>query len=146
MKFHPTIPHLEDYWSLRESIWQLHPYWHANDSTKKWTEPLKIKRFSNCDEMGGLATSNIFISIVQGLPCFLFFLSEKVMPLLPWIIRRYPGGLLNVCYNALDRHVEDGHGDQVALIHDSPITKSAPKSLTYRELLEMVRTSKIFLF
>jgi propionyl-CoA synthetase len=34
----------------------------------------------------------------------------------------FPGGSLNTCYNALDRHVEAGRGDQAALIYDSPVT------------------------
>ena len=36
--------------------------------------------------------------------------------------RWYAGGLLNTCYNALDRHVERGRADQLALIYDSPVT------------------------
>ncbi len=36
--------------------------------------------------------------------------------------RWFAGGQLNTCYNALDRHVEAGHGDQTALIWDSPVT------------------------
>ncbi|PSN49136.1 Acyl-CoA synthetase short-chain family member 3, partial [Blattella germanica] len=34
------------------------------------------------------------------------------------------GGELNACYNAVDRHVEAGNGNKVALIHDSPVTKT----------------------
>ncbi len=40
---------------------------------------------------------------------------------------------VNGCYNAVDRHVENGRGDQVAIIHDSPITNSQAK-ITYAEL------------
>ena len=40
---------------------------------------------------------------------------------------------VNTCYNAVDRHVENGRGDQVAVIHDSPITNSQTK-ITYSEL------------
>ncbi|MEM9579360.1 MAG: propionate-CoA ligase PrpE [Pseudomonadota bacterium] len=40
---------------------------------------------------------------------------------------------VNTCYNAVDRHVENGRGDQVAIIHDSPITGTQSK-LTYAEL------------
>jgi propionyl-CoA synthetase len=47
--------------------------------------------------------------------------------------RWFAGGELNTCHNALDRHVEAGRGDQVALIHDSPVTGSQ-RSLTYHEL------------
>ena len=36
--------------------------------------------------------------------------------------RWFPGGEVNTCYNALDRHVENGRADQVALIYDSPVT------------------------
>ena len=32
------------------------------------------------------------------------------------------GGEINTCYNAVDRHVEGGLGQQPALIYDSPVT------------------------
>lgn len=51
--------------------------------------------------------------------------------------RWFADGLLNVCHNAIDRHVDAGHGDRVALIHDSPVTGSVTK-LTYVELLDQV--------
>src|SRR4029450_2376226 len=51
--------------------------------------------------------------------------------------RWFSGGRLNTCYNALDRHVERGRADQVALIHDSPVTGTT-KSFTYRELRDEV--------
>ena len=40
----------------------------------------------------------------------------------PPFYRWFPGGRLNVCYNALDRHVIRGRADQDALIYDSPVT------------------------
>jgi len=52
--------------------------------------------------------------------------------------RWFAGGIVNTCYNALDRHVERGRADQVALIHDSPLTNSVTK-LTYAELLNEVQ-------
>lgn len=52
--------------------------------------------------------------------------------------RWFGGGVVNTCYNALDRHVERGRGDQVALIHDSPLTDSVTK-FTYAELLNEVQ-------
>ncbi|SFI61373.1 propionyl-CoA synthetase [Bradyrhizobium sp. cf659] len=52
--------------------------------------------------------------------------------------RWFTGGVVNTCYNALDRHVERGRADQVALIHDSPLTNSITK-LTYSELLNEVQ-------
>ena len=38
--------------------------------------------------------------------------------------RWFPGAVVNTCYNALDRHVAGGRADQVALIHDSPLTNT----------------------
>src|SRR5512147_2360922 len=55
----------------------------------------------------------------------------------PPFYRWFPGGELNTCWNALDRHVEGGRADQVALIYDSPVTNTIEK-FTYRELLEQV--------
>jgi propionyl-CoA synthetase len=52
--------------------------------------------------------------------------------------RWFTGGEMNTCYNALDRHVEAGRGDQTALIYDSPVTKQIQK-FTYYELLEQTR-------
>ncbi|MGZ5927126.1 MAG: AMP-binding protein, partial [Rhizomicrobium sp.] len=52
--------------------------------------------------------------------------------------RWFAGGVVNTCYNALDRHVAGGRGDQVALIHDSPLAKSASK-FTYAEMLREVQ-------
>ncbi|XP_040078418.1 acyl-CoA synthetase short-chain family member 3, mitochondrial [Ixodes scapularis] len=45
----------------------------------------------------------------------------------------FPGGEISVCYNAVDRHVEAGKGDKVALIHDSPVTQTVTK-ITYKQL------------
>lgn len=45
----------------------------------------------------------------------------------------FEGGELNTCYNALDLHVEQGRGDQAALIYDSPVTDTK-KQYTYSEL------------
>ncbi|WP_298887994.1 acetate--CoA ligase [uncultured Serinicoccus sp.] len=51
--------------------------------------------------------------------------------------RWFPDGTLNVCYNALDRHVVHGRADQTALVHDSPVTGTV-RSWTYAELLDLV--------
>ena len=51
--------------------------------------------------------------------------------------RWFPGGMVNTCYNALDRHVEHGRADQLALVYDSPVTGTI-KTFTYRELLNEV--------
>src|SRR6188474_929354 len=55
----------------------------------------------------------------------------------PPLYRWFPGGLVNTCYNALDRHVESGRADQLALIYDSPVTETTA-TFTYRELLDRV--------
>ena len=51
--------------------------------------------------------------------------------------RWYPGAECNTCYNAVDRHVERGRGDQVALIYDSAVTGTGRK-ITYAALLDEV--------
>ncbi|KEP70276.1 propionyl-CoA synthetase [Thioclava dalianensis] len=45
----------------------------------------------------------------------------------------FSDGLVNACWNAVDRHVEAGRGDQIALMHESPITLST-KGITFRQL------------
>ncbi|MBB1249503.1 propionyl-CoA synthetase [Rhizobium sp. G21] len=52
--------------------------------------------------------------------------------------RWYADGVTNTCYNCLDRHVEDGRGDQLALIHDSPMTGSVTR-YTFSEALGEVK-------
>jgi hypothetical protein len=49
----------------------------------------------------------------------------------------FAGAECNTCYNAVDRHVEGGRGDQAAIIYDSPITGSK-RTFTYAELLREV--------
>ncbi len=51
--------------------------------------------------------------------------------------RWFPGGQFNTCYNALDRHVEAGHGERLALIYDSPVTDQK-RSYTYQEMRDTV--------
>jgi propionyl-CoA synthetase len=55
----------------------------------------------------------------------------------PPFYRWFTGGLVNSCYNAVDRHVESGRATQPALIYDSPVTGTV-KTFTYRELLDEV--------
>ena len=45
-------------------------------------------------------------------------LDDSAAPLYRW----FTDGTLNTCFNALDRHVAAGRGDQTALIYDSPVT------------------------
>ena len=53
----------------------------------------------------------------------------------PPFYRWFPDAELNTCFNALDRHVADGRGDQPALIYDSPVTDTK-RVYSYTELLD----------
>ena len=50
---------------------------------------------------------------------------------------RFVEGMLNICYNAIDRHIENGKGDKIAIIYDSPVTNTKA-TITYKEVLEQV--------
>jgi propionyl-CoA synthetase len=60
-------------------------------------------------------------------------LDRSNAPIYHW----FPDGVLNTCYNALDRHVANGLGENLALIYDSPVT-GVKATYTYRELLDEV--------
>ena len=51
--------------------------------------------------------------------------------------RWFSGARLNTCYNALDRHVTSGRGEQPALIFDSAMT-GTKRTYSYRELRDAV--------
>src|SRR4249920_1501186 len=55
----------------------------------------------------------------------------------PPFYRWFTGGVLNTCFNAVDRHVRAGLAGQPALIYDSPVTGSQ-RVMTYQELLDEV--------
>ncbi|WP_371169231.1 propionyl-CoA synthetase [Aliiroseovarius sp. 2305UL8-7] len=63
-------------------------------------------------------------------------LFDENAPLYEW----FADGMVNTCYNAVDRHVENGRADQVAIIYDSPITGQQSK-ITFAEL--QTRVSKV---
>ena len=52
--------------------------------------------------------------------------------------RWFSGGVCNTCYNAIDRHVAKGRGQQAALIYDSPVTNTK-QTFTYGRLLSEVQ-------
>ncbi len=54
-------------------------------------------------------------------------------PLYEW----FSDGMVNTCYNAVDRHVEAGNGDRAAIIYDSPITDTKA-TISYAELQDKV--------
>jgi propionyl-CoA synthetase len=51
--------------------------------------------------------------------------------------RWYADGELNTCYLTLDYHIEQGRGEQLALVYDSPVTNQK-KTYTYKELRDEV--------
>ena len=56
-------------------------------------------------------------------------LNGDAAPMFEW----YSDASVNTCWNAVDRHVEAGRGNQLAIIHESPVTHLR-KGITYREL------------
>jgi propionyl-CoA synthetase len=52
--------------------------------------------------------------------------------------RWFPDGVVNTCYNALDRHVANGRNNQPALIYDSPVTNTK-QTFTYGRVLSEVQ-------
>ena len=45
----------------------------------------------------------------------------------------YKDGSLNACYLALDKHIADGFGEEIALIYESPVTQTV-KKYSYNEV------------
>nr|XP_035954944.1 acyl-CoA synthetase short-chain family member 3, mitochondrial isoform X2 [Halichoerus grypus] len=58
-------------------------------------------------------------------------LENRYPPSTSWFVE----GMLNICYNAIDRHIENGQGDKIAIIYDSPVTNTKA-TITYKEVLE----------
>ena len=62
---------------------------------------------------------------------------DKVQATVDGLDRWYVGAECNTCWNAVDRHVEAGHGDRTAIIYDSAMTGTKQR-FTYAELLDEV--------
>jgi len=60
-------------------------------------------------------------------------LDDSNKPFYRWFV----GAELNTCYNCLDVHIENGRGDQAALIYDSPVTDTI-RTYTYSQLRDQV--------
>ncbi|XP_004384694.1 acyl-CoA synthetase short-chain family member 3, mitochondrial [Trichechus manatus latirostris] len=58
-------------------------------------------------------------------------LENRYPPFTSWFVE----GMLNICYNAVDRHIESGNGEKIAIIYDSPVTNTKA-TITYKEVLE----------
>ena len=54
-------------------------------------------------------------------------------PIYEW----FNDGMVNTCWNAVDRHVAQGRGDQTAIIHDSPVTGTT-RSISFAQLQDNV--------
>ena len=55
----------------------------------------------------------------------------------PPFYRWFPDGVTNACFNAVDIHVAQGRGEQLAVIYDSPVTDTR-RSYTFSQLLDEV--------
>ena len=86
------------------------------------------KSLKNPEEYWGEIASNIVWTKKWGK-----VLDNSNSPFVKWFV----DGELSLCYNAVDRHVDEGFGDQTALIWDSPIT-GAKRQISYRELQDSV--------
>ena len=62
-------------------------------------------------------------------------LDSSNSPLFRW----FKGGKMNTCYNCIDRHIEEGFGDELAIIYDSPVSQTIRK-ISYNELSVLVNT------
>ena len=60
-------------------------------------------------------------------------LNKSNAPFFKW----FEDGVTNTCYNALDHHIDQGKGEKIALIYDSPITNKKAK-FTFNQLREKV--------
>ena len=60
-------------------------------------------------------------------------LNKSNQPFYKW----FEDGVTNPCYNALDFHIDNGLGEKIALIYDSPVT-GAKSKFTYSNLREKV--------
>ncbi|MDY7094638.1 MAG: propionyl-CoA synthetase [Acidobacteriota bacterium] len=59
-------------------------------------------------------------------------LDDSKAPFYRWFV----GGEFNTCYNAVDRHVEAGRGEQAAILYESPITGTR-RSISFAELQDL---------
>jgi propionyl-CoA synthetase len=58
--------------------------------------------------------------------------------------RWFPGGVCNTCFNAVDRHVNAGRGDQAAIVYDSPLA-GTKRVISYHRLLTETQVLAVML-
>ena len=66
---------------------------------------------------------------IFGIKNRLKFFNTSNPPFYKW----YEDGITNTCYNAVDVHIDNGNGEKVAIIYDSPIT-GVKNKFTYNQL------------
>ena len=106
---------------------------YKNDKSKQITMSLKFKKIY---ENSIKNPEKFWQEISEDI--FWFNKPTKILnksnpPFYKW----FEDGITNTCYNALDVHIDQGRGDKLALIYDSPIT-GGKKKFTYKELKEKV--------
>ncbi|XP_040264424.1 acyl-CoA synthetase short-chain family member 3, mitochondrial [Bufo bufo] len=148
----PSIPclHAAKRTGLKGQIW-----WQRNSSQSCWrirTQP--TCSVGHCKHLSRSYTSvclegydQVFNSSVQDPQRVWGRAAENIAWFKPWtkimdnsnppFTEWFVGGELNICYNALDRHIESGRGNQFAVIHDSPVT-GTKQAITYQEIYEQV--------
>ncbi|KAL8105342.1 hypothetical protein AgCh_029218 [Apium graveolens] len=57
-------------------------------------------------------------------------------------IKWFEGGITNICYNCLDRHIESGNGDKIVICWEGN-EPGADASLTYTQLLQRDQTPPV---
>ena len=61
-------------------------------------------------------------------------LDDSRKPFYNW----FTGGSINACYNCVDRHIENGRGEDIAIIYDSAMCEKVRK-ISYSELRKMLQ-------
>ena len=85
-----------------------------------------------------IKSGNLILKLLDGAAKAIDWVKEPTFalnaandPLFEW----YTDAKVNTCYNALDRHVQNGRADQTAIIYDSPMTNTKTH-ISYAKLLE----------
>ena len=63
---------------------------------------------------------------------------DKAYDPAPYAYKWFVGGKINLSYNSLDRHIQAGNGDRVAIIWEPEPMNEKPLHITYKELHERV--------
>ncbi len=89
----------------------------------------EVKKHADTDPAGFWAAAAEDVSWIKPAK---IILDDAKPPFYRWFV----GGEINGCYNAVDCHVEAGHGDRTAIIYDSAI-REIKEHISYAELQDM---------